>query len=436
MLRKIRRTIACVATVTACLGLAYPTCLLAQDNTSPYALGDWGGARTRLAEQGLTFSIGYGSELAHNTQGGAQDTTRHSGQFALTASADLQRLWDWQGAHFQISVSERDGRSLGAKAGIDPLMPIQENYGRGQATRLSELWLSQTFLDDRVLVKLGRMGVGADFSLFACDFMNITFCGGQPANTVYDYWQSWPISQWGALTRIKASDDWTVGFGVYQINPYYAAHPAHGFALFPSGTTGALLPAELQWTPTVHGLPGNYKLGGWYSTADRDDVYTDVEGGSAGLSGLDFERHPGSYGGYLMLQQKLTGDAAIDGPGISVDFNLLQSDRSTNAIYRAIAGELTWRGIWAPRPRDMLGVGYGTTQVNPRTVNYQRDLETRTGQGVAVQSKTEQTAEVFYAIQVMPWLVIRPDLQWIHNPGGRSGEQDVHVLGLKSSIAF
>src|SRR5882762_4968741 len=37
--------------------------------TSPYLLGDWGGLRTRLSDEGVAFNFGYGSELAHNTSG-------------------------------------------------------------------------------------------------------------------------------------------------------------------------------------------------------------------------------------------------------------------------------------------------------------------------------------------------------------------------------
>jgi porin len=432
MLLSLCRANACAAALA--LGLAFCSCASANDaTTASYALGDWNGLRSELADRGITFNLGYGSELAHNIRGGERELTRHSGQLALGMNADLERLWGWHDAEFQVSVSERDGRNLGADAGIDPLMPIQENYGRGQTWRLSELWFGQTFFADRLQVKLGRMGVGADFSLFGCDFMNITFCGGQPANTVYDYWQSWPISQWGALAKLRFAGDWSIGAGAYQINPYYSGR-SHGFSIDPNGTIGTLFPLELAWKPVVAGLPGDYKLGGWYSSADRADVYTDIDGGAAGLSGLDFAMRSGSHGVYVMLMQQVTGDT-VSKRGISLFLNLLQSDYATNPIDRAISAGATWRGIAAARPDDMLGIGYGTSSVNARTARYQRQLVARTGDDVDVQGETEQSAEIFYAIQVTPWLVMRPDLQWIHNAGARN-QPDVHVVGLKSSISF
>ncbi|MDF6480604.1 hypothetical protein NLO56_24575, partial [Escherichia coli] len=46
--------------------------------TSPYLTGDWGGLRTRLAEQGVNFNLGYGSEVAHNFSGGTEHLTRYT----------------------------------------------------------------------------------------------------------------------------------------------------------------------------------------------------------------------------------------------------------------------------------------------------------------------------------------------------------------------
>lgn len=46
--------------------------------TRPWLLGDWGGERTRLAERGIDFNFGYGTELAHNASGGTRHLTRYT----------------------------------------------------------------------------------------------------------------------------------------------------------------------------------------------------------------------------------------------------------------------------------------------------------------------------------------------------------------------
>jgi carbohydrate-selective porin OprB len=49
----------------------------------PWLLGDWGGYRTRLQQDGIDLQLGYTAEIAANTQGGtdrkATSTSGHSG---------------------------------------------------------------------------------------------------------------------------------------------------------------------------------------------------------------------------------------------------------------------------------------------------------------------------------------------------------------------
>ncbi len=53
---------------------------------SPYLVGDWNGNRTRLADEGISFHIGYDSEAAHNATGGNRRLTRYSDQMGKAAS--------------------------------------------------------------------------------------------------------------------------------------------------------------------------------------------------------------------------------------------------------------------------------------------------------------------------------------------------------------
>ncbi|XYJ87910.1 hypothetical protein AEMCBJ_10360 [Cupriavidus necator] len=210
--------------------------------TSPYLLGDWGGMRTRLEEQGVMFSIGYLSEVAHNFSGGTDHLTRYTDQWAFGATLDLNKLWGWAGGTFQFTMTDRNGRNLGADANIGNNMLIQEVFGRGQTWHLTQLWLNQKLLDERLEIKLGRLTVGEDFFSFSCDFQNLTFCGSQPGNLVGDYWVNWPTSQWATRIKFHASRETYVQTGVYQVNPNYVddSYARHNGwkPNNPSGTTG------------------------------------------------------------------------------------------------------------------------------------------------------------------------------------------------------
>ena len=46
------------------------------------------------------------------------------------------------------------------------------------------------------------------------------------------------------------------------------------------------------------------------------------------------------------------------------------------------------------------------------------------------------TNELYYSINVNKWLMLRPNIQYIHHPGGTSENENVVVLGLKASVKF
>jgi len=116
--------------------------------------------------------------------------------------------------------------------------------------------------------------VGEDFSSFSCTFMNLTFCGSQPGNLVGDYWYNWPVSQW--MARLKVSHgDLYAQTAVYQVNPRNLKKDFFGHT---KGGTGVLVPGEIGWSPRIGSreLIGSYKVGGWYTNVDADDVFLDA----------------------------------------------------------------------------------------------------------------------------------------------------------------
>ncbi|QUP56388.1 porin (plasmid) [Ralstonia syzygii] len=405
--------------------------------TSPYLLGDWGGLRTRLADQGVTFNLGYGSELAHNFSGGTEHLTRYTDQWVMGTTLDLNKLWGWKGGTFQATVTDRNGRNLGADANIGNNMLIQEVYGRGQTWHLTQFWLNQKLLDDRLEIKAGRVTVGEDFFSFSCDFQNLTFCGSQPGNLVGSYWVNWPTSQWGTRIKYHTSQETYAQIGVYQVNPNYvndswASH--NGWKLNnPSGTTGALIPLEFGWLPNLGGRPGSYKVGVWYNTSNGKDLYEDVNGNPRGITGLDARSRSGQYGAYLNLQQQVTGTAG--GRGATVFLNFSQADRNTAQTDHQISVGVQYKGPFN-RLADSIGFAVGATHNNSRFADFVRQTNARTGQNTVVGDGYEYVSELYYSWSPVPSVYFRPNLQYIMHPGGTSQNKNAFVIGLKSGITF
>lgn len=405
---------------------------------SPYLLGEWSGQRKQLAEQGVVFQLGYTAELAHNFSGGTDRLTRYTDQWVFGTTLDLEERWGWRGASFQFTMTDRNGRNLGADARIGNNMLIQEVYGRGQTWHLTQLWLQQKLFEERLDVKLGRLTVGEDFASFSCDFQNLSFCGAQPGNLVGDYWVNWPTSQWAARVKYDTSTNTYLQLGVYQVNPKfvddsYARH--NGWKPDnPGGTTGALIPLEAGWQPDWRGLPGSWKAGAWYDTSNGDDLYFDVNRNPRGLTGLDPLQRSGRFGAYLSVQQQVTGRAG--GRGATVFLNVTHADRNTAQLDRQLALGVQYQGPFARRGQDSLGLAVGATHNNRRLADAVRQNNLRTGQDAIAGSGDEYVGELYYAWVPVPSVSLRPNLQYIVHPGGTTRNHNALVIGLKCVLAF
>jgi len=409
------------------------------DQASPNQglLGDWGGLRTRLYQNGIDFQLGYVSELAYNARGGDRELVRYADQLALGATLDLDRLWGWSNSKFQVTITDRNGRNLSADANLGTLQQVQEIFGRGQTWRWTQFWYDRVFLDGALDLKLGRLGVGEDFMPFSCIFQNLSFCGSLPGNIV-STWFNWPVSQWGARLKVNFAPEWYFKAGVYQLNPSYL-ETKNAFKLNnPSGTIGALVPAELGWTPKLGeaGLPGSYRVGAWYDNSDQPDVFLAANHMPLVLSpGVPPLTRSSEAGGYAMVQQQVTAVNGNPSRGLSLFANFVQADRHTATIDQLITVGLFYTGPFDARPRDELGFAVGRTHVNSRVADGQA-LQNAVGVGPVPVQGSEYPVELYYGLYATQWLTLRPNIQYIHHPGGISQNRDVVVLGLKTEVKF
>jgi len=397
--------------------------------------GDWNGLRTRLHDAGIDPEISYDGEFAANLSGGQRHDATEVGQFTFAAKWDLDKLAGLRGGRIKSTITYRHGPDLGAKAGLGVLQQVQALYGRGQTWRLTELWYQQQ-LGAGWDLKLGRMALGTDFSSFSCDFQNLTFCGAPVGNIAGDYWYNAPISQWGARLRVK-HDSWYAMIGAFENNPH---NLEKDFALSHGGATGVLASAELGWTPHIGsaGLPGSYRLGAWYNSSNGDDVLLGVDRRPTAVTGLNPLRHDGRYGVYVLLRQQLTGDYENDpeeGPkathGLSLFLNVTQADRRTQRTDNQIALGMFYVGPFRGRASDDIGIAVGRTNVNGRAARNEIAAAPN-----AEKPDAEYAGEIYYSLHLLPWLIVRPNLQYIIDPGGYRHAADVAVLGVKSSITF
>ncbi|WP_442678023.1 carbohydrate porin [Sphingomonas sp. ASY06-1R] len=396
----------------------------------PGLAGDWFGLKQVLADKGIGVTARYASETALNVTGGRRTDITETGQLDVGALIDLKKLVGLEGGSVQATITYRRGHDLGQRAGLGVLQQVQEVYGRGQTIRLTQFWYEQMFGGDRLDMKVGRTAPGEDFAAFSCSFQNLSFCGSQPGNIAGDYWYNWPVSQWGARARVNFGMIY-VQAAVYEQNP---RNLERGFLEWHfHDAAGALVPVEIGAVRGGRsgGPVGSFKLGGWISTSDAPDVLLNVNRTPAILSGDTYLQRSSRSGVWINLQQQLTGRSK-DGKsikGLSLFVNMTQSDRQTSTVDNQLSLGLFYRGLIPYFTEDVFGLGLARTHVNARVADRQRL------RGEAPQS-SEYAAEFYYSFHPRSWLELRPNLQWVHRPGGYRHVDDVGVLGLKGALTL
>ncbi|MFW1888655.1 carbohydrate porin [Acinetobacter johnsonii] len=380
---------------------------------SPWMLGDWNGQRSALQQKGYDFSFGYTGEMAtlldasHSSSHG----TEYADQFAFGTHFDLDKILGWQDTEAQITITERNGRSLSQTSdALDGhLSSTQEVWGRGQTWRLTDLWIKKKFMDQKLDIKVGRFGEGEDFNSFDCDFQNLALCGSQVGNGVGDQWYNWPVSQWAARVKYNLRPDLYAQVGVYEYNPENLER-GKGFNLSTDGSHGAIIPAELVWTPKIGAqkLPGEYRAGYYYSTADAVVIaHQDQK-----------DQH---QGGWIVAKQQLTAHNGDVSRGLTGFVNATVHDSETNNVSDMQNIGLVYKGAMDSRPKDEIAFGLARINLND-------DLNDGRSE--------EYDAEVYYGLHATNWLTIRPNIQYIRHVGAYKNGENAWVGGIKFQTAF
>jgi porin len=189
---------------------------------------------------------------------------------------------------------------------------------------------------------------------------------------------------------------------------------------------------ELAWTPTLNGLPGTYRVGLWRNTADFNDVYRDLDGQPLGLTGNAPDQHDSASGFYALVDQRVYQDPDNSARSLNLFANFIQSDRDVSYVENVWHAGAFISGPFAARPQDEIGLALGRLQVNEKSA---RRIRQSSGYTVAAP-RTEYPMELYYGVSVTPALTLRPNVQYVVNPGGLSGDTSVVVFGLKTEVSF
>ncbi len=419
---------------------------------SDTATGDWFGARTAWETAGVEIFGGYTVEVWGNTTGGIKTGAVYTGLLDFGVNLDLEKAVGWQGASLSTTWFWLSGRD--ASEDLAGNFLTISNIAGFNTLRLGELWFQQTFLDEKISVRVGQLLADSEFVIsdYAGTFINGTF--GWPSflyTNLPSGGPGYPMGTLGVRLALHPVEWLTFQSAVYQGNVYDQNVNRHGFRWRLDGENGLLFlnEAQARWNhrEAETGLPGQAKAGMWIQTGELADTLTD-------------RTNSGNYGWYFILDQMLYREPSVEsapagsfqkgttptdpksgksfqapvpmeksdqGLGWFGRLGFTQEDRNFLNFYFDTG--LTYKGLIPTRDNDTLGFGFAYAQIG----NTARNSLIREG---AVGVSAEMVLEVTYQAQITPWLIIQPDLQYIINPGGTQNLNNAFVIGARAAITF
>ena len=288
---------------------------------------------------------------------------------------------------------------------------------------MSELSIEKRFKEQGLSVKVGRLGLGSDFDVMGCDFVSNAFCAAQMGKWQGNIWMNTPVSQWGGRIKYQVTPEVAMQIGVYEFNPDNGNGKAEGqgWSLDTEHADGVTIPVEVIWAPKAlfNGLAGSYRVGGIYNTADDPNNQYDVAYGK-GVVGEDR-----TFAGWLAIEQQLTSTGA-GRQGLHSFANFTWHDRITNKVDNSQQVGLKYIGVFEQHPTDILGLGVNRVHLNERF----------TAGKAQYDASAEYNIELNYSYNATPWLMLRPNIQYVINSGSSHVVDNALVLGLGSRITF
>jgi porin len=428
------------------------------DNPAPagqsYLTGDWGGLRSYLESHGVTLTLTDTTDALANVSGGIKTGAVGLGAVQPQLDLDLQKLAGWQGGLLHVHGLVTYGPSFSPNY-LGNILAVS-NIEAGPMARLYAFWYEQNAPNDLWSVRLGLMLADSQFlqSKTAASFINngISWPDFLAAN-LPSAGPAFPLPAPGIRLRVKPRDDVQLQAAVFSGDPS-GADGSNQPAPLPTGSVfsfsgGAFFIAEasylLNQNKDASGLPGAYRIGAWYHTSAR---FADQRYDNSGLSlaspqstGIPLE-HAGDGGLYGVIDQMLYRVAGTEDQGLSGFLRAGGVPNDRNLVNFYADGGLLYKGLVPHRPDDKIGIAAAIARIGDNARGLDADVGFYSGNPSYPVRSSEAVIELTYQLQLKPWWMLQPDLQYVINPGAGVLNADgairknALVLGLRTFLNF
>jgi len=397
----------------------------------PFLSGDWGGARTDLAGNGIQADVQWTQTGQSVVDGGWGTGTKYGGSLDYNITLDLMRMGLMPGALLKIRGESRYGETINDLAGpflpanVDAQAPLTDTIDENVPITVTTVSYVQ-FLSEQLALTLGKFDTyDGDPTEFASgrgvtQFMNFNFVYNAAGALA-------PYSTLGAGVILMPNENLTVSSVVTNLAD---SSTTSGFDDFGEGWSWS---TESNYQYRMGNLPGGMNLGALFSFDGQftrlDKRFVLVPG--QGLTAPTDDESWGVYWTgwqYLDVEDEVTGpvdlgDGRPDHQGFGLFSRIGFSDDETNPAEFIASIGLGGRGIIDGRDDDVFGVGYYYIGIS----------DSRIGRALGFDDDS-QGVEAFYNLAVAQSTSLTFDVQVLDAPAPDIDTSP--VMGLRLNTRF
>ncbi|MEZ5987801.1 MAG: carbohydrate porin [Planctomycetota bacterium] len=364
----------------------------------PAPLKDWVGLRFEGGELGMAFAGRVIWEGSRAFDGGLEDRFRDRLFADAAVDWSLEKSFGLKGTSLRLEGYHREGPS--SEEDTATLQGISSLDGP-EETEVREAYWRQEFGGGFAGFKLGRLDAGRDIQRF--EYMReLQGRAFAYTPTIYDY-PTRPDQGDGVELFVTPEPEMTFRLDVIDRNDSPGLYPDQDGRSYM-----ILLEGAFEWWDEQR--RGRIRMGTWRHTGAFDDV-----------NGV---RRNELWGWWVGVEKDLL--RVEDGRGgafaVSAFSQLAKGDRFVQFVRDQWVLGARVQGLIPGRARDSLGLALSKAYTNKPQAG-----------GV---DGNELVVETFYRVELLETLVLQPDLQFWHQPGGDRDREDMWVFQVRAAFVF
>lgn len=356
----------------------------------------------------VTAAAVYTGDAWRNASGGIETGNRYLDNLDVTLEVSPGPMFGLGDLRFFAYLLHNQGDALaeeltGAAQGIS-------NIEATGSLRLYELWMEWQMGRTPGTLRFGLYDLNSEFDAIetAALFIN-------PSNGIGpDFAQSgqngpsiFPNTSL-ALRYGVAGERWSLQFAALDGVPGDPEHPDRTAMRFDSDD-GLLLATEVNYRAASGFRAG---LGFWQYTSEFDDLL------------VTDRRRDDNAGVYAIVETPLL---LADGDrGARLFLRAGQAEARINPIELYLGFGGVYTGLLPQRPEDQIGIAVSIARLGDAW---------RGTASEALPHERETIVELTYRVQVLDWLALQPDIQYVRHPGMDPGLEDSWLFGLRFEVS-